>query len=717
MAIVPTVLGTAQNKAAATSWTPFTSITLAAGEHLFFKCAYDYTTTVPTATWNSLSMQKDVQINNADGVCTVLFSYYSAAGGTGGVVVSWGATSITAKAASVAKASGVATSNWFVQSQILIGSDVNPTSGNLNSAPTTGNLVTGVIGIEGPDNDAAGTWFVPETWVDADKQRLGTTGAGAASNITINSNRHLVAASKPRYAYIGSITSRDWAGLIAEYAAAADTGIAVTAAGTGALAVVSITVISGIAVNLAGTGAIATTTKHISPASASLSGAGSLSASIALLQLAAANLSGGGSLSATLLAASFVPIGATAAGTGALSAGILILNPISASISGTGTLSATFGAQIVPMAASISGSGALASQMAIITGVAANLSGAGTLTVVLIPLIPVSASFAGSGQLSGSLTTFMGIGASLSGTGTLAAQLGILSEIAANLSGAGSLGGGVNVLTAILATLSGAGSLAVDILVVVPISASVSGTGSLSAAVTVLPSGSIGANLVGTGALAADLGLILPFAASLAGLGALAAGISLLTGVAAALSGIGALAADIMSLTDIAASLAGSGSLSASVTVISGGVVQQIAASLSGAGSLTASVTVIPVSVPAGGAAPSLARYLRRRMALEVAGEIVIWLLISARSLRMVALVPAGAQGFRLLLRFSIRLDGKRALPQPEAVKALSSPSGSIAYDWRYASLGLENMRRQMETRVERARRQIEEELFALLVR
>jgi hypothetical protein len=95
-----------------------------------------------------------------------------------------------------------------------IGSSLTASSGATSTTAQADEILIGGIGWEGPDGDDAGTW---QNSFNAG-QRLGTTGAGAASNITVQEGFLIVAATG---AYTAAVTrtanSRDWAAAIATY--------------------------------------------------------------------------------------------------------------------------------------------------------------------------------------------------------------------------------------------------------------------------------------------------------------------------------------------------------------------------------------------------------------------------------------------------------------------------------------------------------------------
>ena len=121
-------------------------------------------------------------------------------------------TNLVARAAAILLLTGL-DSTPFDKSSTGTGSGTTPSSGATATTSQADEILIGAVGTEGPDGDAAGTWSNSFN----NGQRLGTTGASAAGNVTI-SEGYLVVSSAAAYtaAKTGS-TSRDWAAAIATY--------------------------------------------------------------------------------------------------------------------------------------------------------------------------------------------------------------------------------------------------------------------------------------------------------------------------------------------------------------------------------------------------------------------------------------------------------------------------------------------------------------------
>lgn len=224
MAIVVTALGTAQDKADNGTWTAFSSITLATGDALILTLAAD-PAAILQVSWNSVVMTSAVNISNAGNVNAYIYQLINVTGGTGNVVIIWQSPFPTAQAASLYKVTGLA-STPLDQTDSSTGTSTTPTSTQTLTLAQTDELLVGCIGTEGPDGDAAGTWDAGANQTTDNGQRLGTTGAGAASNITVASATKIVTATTGGIASKTGIDSRDWGSCIATYKA--DTGPQVT---------------------------------------------------------------------------------------------------------------------------------------------------------------------------------------------------------------------------------------------------------------------------------------------------------------------------------------------------------------------------------------------------------------------------------------------------------------------------------------------------------
>ena len=206
--------GTASSKTSSTTIVALVE-TLNSGESLIVGLAHD-PETVNTVTWNSIGLTKAVEITNVGNVQCSIWYLLNPTAGSGDIVA-------TFNAAVVAK-----TMLWLRPRPLLpAGLDAISTGTGSSTAPLDTAVATtvareifiGIVGIEGPSDDAFGTWG--QAWDNPEnqpfgtndqtaQQRIGTTGGGAASNITGNMGRKIVSATESSQAALTGITSRDW---------------------------------------------------------------------------------------------------------------------------------------------------------------------------------------------------------------------------------------------------------------------------------------------------------------------------------------------------------------------------------------------------------------------------------------------------------------------------------------------------------------------------
>lgn len=131
-----------------------------------------------------------------------------------GPFVTWASSTVSAGV--VIEVDGLGASP-FDKASTGTGSDTNPKSGATAATAQADELLVGGIGTEGPDGDAAGTW--QQSFNNG--QRLGTTGGGAAGNVTASEGYLVVSSTGTYEAEKTGITDRDWSACIATYKGAA----------------------------------------------------------------------------------------------------------------------------------------------------------------------------------------------------------------------------------------------------------------------------------------------------------------------------------------------------------------------------------------------------------------------------------------------------------------------------------------------------------------
>ncbi|MGH7788424.1 MAG: hypothetical protein ACRERC_16260, partial [Candidatus Binatia bacterium] len=154
----------------------------------------------------------DADVTNAGDVRTVILSAHGVAALASGNVITVTHPSVTARALSGSEFSGLLASGTLDQISTQTGDSASPASG---SAPTTSQadeLLIGAMGIEGPVTDTftagAGYTLLAEA---------GTTGGTTGSNVTINPEYRIVAATGGYAADGSNSASRQWAAVIATY--------------------------------------------------------------------------------------------------------------------------------------------------------------------------------------------------------------------------------------------------------------------------------------------------------------------------------------------------------------------------------------------------------------------------------------------------------------------------------------------------------------------
>lgn len=207
MAIVRTAKGTVSNKSPASTLT-LSSVSINAGATIIVGLSFVSTLGDPdTVKWGFRELKKVIS-RSQSGMTTALYILrYINNNATRDIVATWSG-SIAAKAMFVTMIEGAQVED--------------ETQGNTNTAtanPGTGTAVTtnvadtmhiAAFGSRGPDSDTVGTVGVGHT----SGQRIGTTGAPPASNVTIHETYELLTATgNVRSAKTGA-TSRDWANVI-----------------------------------------------------------------------------------------------------------------------------------------------------------------------------------------------------------------------------------------------------------------------------------------------------------------------------------------------------------------------------------------------------------------------------------------------------------------------------------------------------------------------
>ncbi|MFN8642759.1 MAG: hypothetical protein U0802_14310 [Candidatus Binatia bacterium] len=158
----------------------------------------------------------DVDVTNGTRIRTVVLSAHNVAALAGGSTISVTHPSVTARALSGSEFAGLLGSGALDQINSQVGN--NGTALTSGATPVTSQadeLVFGAIGVEGPSTDT----FTPGASFIA-LAAAGTTGPPGASNVTINPEYRIVAATGAYAADGTGSTNRNWAATVASYRAA-----------------------------------------------------------------------------------------------------------------------------------------------------------------------------------------------------------------------------------------------------------------------------------------------------------------------------------------------------------------------------------------------------------------------------------------------------------------------------------------------------------------
>jgi len=192
---------------------------VAAGDDIIIAYASDPTQDLNidiTDTAGNMYQQSAMGIN-VGSLRTYIFAAYDVIALSGGDTITitqtvFSTTIPAARAAVVSVFRGLAPAGALEQSCVASGTSTTPSSG---AVTTTQNdeLLIGVVGTEGPETDAAGTWQNSFT----EGPREGTTATTGNAEITVSMGWQIVSSAGVYAAEKSGITSRDWAAAIAAY--------------------------------------------------------------------------------------------------------------------------------------------------------------------------------------------------------------------------------------------------------------------------------------------------------------------------------------------------------------------------------------------------------------------------------------------------------------------------------------------------------------------
>jgi len=218
----PVSIGTVQDKTAAATTVLTTTTAVPAGALIVVGIAYDGDGTVGSvadSASNSFSVNwgRSTGTGAADIAVYMSAAYNATALSSGSsITVSWSAQP-AAKAISAFYVTGIATSAAVDESGTATGTSGTP-SVSTNGATTQADEITiGLVASEGPSGDTF-TQDASPAYGDI-PVRVGTSGAGANSNVTLAGGYFIESAAGTK-TYNPTITSRDWAAVVRTFKAA-----------------------------------------------------------------------------------------------------------------------------------------------------------------------------------------------------------------------------------------------------------------------------------------------------------------------------------------------------------------------------------------------------------------------------------------------------------------------------------------------------------------
>ena len=216
----PVSIGTVQNKTGELTTTLTTTATVPTGALIVVCIAQDGVgagASLSDSVSNTYAAANTAV--NTDGVWTsIWYSDNSTSLPSGGTItVDWGGGNEVGKAIAALYCEGIATTSALDKTGTAIGSDAAPLVSTSATTTQADELTIGVVGTEGPSGDtftqdASPAYATPPV-------RVGTTGGGAASNITL-AGGHFIETTTGVKTYDPTLgTARDWAAVIATFKA------------------------------------------------------------------------------------------------------------------------------------------------------------------------------------------------------------------------------------------------------------------------------------------------------------------------------------------------------------------------------------------------------------------------------------------------------------------------------------------------------------------
>lgn len=208
-----TAKGTANNKTAMASWTALSSVSLNAEDTLLVCIASKDIMDTNAVSWNGNTLTQATFANNAGNFYTYIYSLSNASAGTGNIVVNFIGQTATGKALTASSVTNLKTASAVDRLGFGVGSSTAPSATNSFATTQADEFLFSCIGTNGPVGDAPGTWSNSFT----NDQRTGSTGGGAATNMTANNGYRQVSATGSYTAAKTGEANRAWAATIATY--------------------------------------------------------------------------------------------------------------------------------------------------------------------------------------------------------------------------------------------------------------------------------------------------------------------------------------------------------------------------------------------------------------------------------------------------------------------------------------------------------------------
>lgn len=204
--IVRTAKGTATSKVSGTTLA-LASVEIIAGSSLVVGVTFDAGQGPPVVTWGNRELSRIV-LQSQGGASTALFLLRHINNtNTRTITLTWGGA-IVAKAMFATMVTGVQIQD--VDAKQGQTSTQDPTTGVAATSTEPDTIQISALGSQGPSSDTVGTIGEGHTG----GQRAGTTGGGAATNVTVHETYEILSATGDVRAAKTGATSRSWANVI-----------------------------------------------------------------------------------------------------------------------------------------------------------------------------------------------------------------------------------------------------------------------------------------------------------------------------------------------------------------------------------------------------------------------------------------------------------------------------------------------------------------------